>query len=140
MVVSLLFPNIMHTLVYFVSSWLGLNYPHCTCLLVLLCQMPSNATAGMDLYNCLPIVGPVCTAVPGASLLRTAETRVFVWRTHCRKKERITDSKVTDYGRQMKSLGRSRGWVAEKCPKAYSQSGVCRQHRHRARFCLQLAK
>lgn len=55
-------------------------------------------------------------------------------------KERITDSKVTDDGRQIKSLGRSRGWVAEKCLKAYSQSGVCRQHRQRAKFCLQLAK
>lgn len=43
-------------------------------------------------------------------------------------KERITDSKVTDNGRQMKSLGCSRGWVVEKCLKAYSQSGICLQH------------
>lgn len=50
--------------------------------------MSSCATAGMDLFNCLPIVGAVCTAVPGASLLRTAETRVFVWRTHCRSVQR----------------------------------------------------
>lgn len=93
---SLLFPSVMNTLVYFASSWLGLNYRHCTCLLVSLFQMSSYATAGVDLFNCLPIVGAECTAVAGSSLLRMLETREFVWSTQFRSIQR-KNNKLKSY-------------------------------------------